>query len=94
MFHRDGQFSVAGRSAESLAVGENNDVGGVALGNALRSDAGVFENERVIEKIESLWGDDAGVALAGDDAGVSKIEQFEDLWKGVAERGDINAAAH
>src|SRR5688500_18332192 len=88
------QFRLRWRAPERLPISDRDLVRPRPGLVPLRRRPGILQDERMVQKVERLGRDDADVALAGDDAGVSEVEEFENLRDRVAEGGDVNTATN
>src|SRR5687767_3596366 len=71
----------------------NAGFGRDARQEAFRGEPGLFEDERVVQKEKGLRRHNAGGTLAGNDTGIRKIEELENLRQRVAKSGHVNAPA-
>ena len=86
-----GVFASAGGAAEDELVGV--DDGGFFLEKALGGELGLLTDKGAVHEEKRLSGEVGDGAFANNKVGIGGVEDFEEIEHGVAEPGDVDAAA-
>ena len=86
-----GMFASAGGAAEDELVGV--DDGGFFLEKALGGELGLLTDEGAVHEEKRLGGEVGDGTFANNKVGIGGVEDFEEIEHGVAEPGDVDAAA-